>query len=397
MKSSFTFIDLFAGIGGMRLGFENTKKFKCILTCEIDEDALKTYTKRFNKDDHPRVADIADLNPDDNGKLNPNYCIIEPKIIKPDKKNKKILTNFESSYDVLVGGFPCQPYSIAGLRKGLKDKRGQVFEEIIEILHRTQPKVFLLENVKGMLSHDNKKTYKTIMKPALERPKSRSIINPKALGYLVDEKVLNTMDYTEIPQNRERLFIVGVRMDIAEKLKLQAEEPKLYSDKKELHWFDWPEKIPETKKGKIINCISKDVKLTNPEYKKYFYNERYKQCYKKLNALIKRGEMHENTLYQYRRHYVRANKSNVCPTLTANMGSGGHNVPLYYDGKNVRKLTPRECANFQGFPEDFEFPDRMSDGKKYHQVGNSVTVPLIKLLAHSIKALLERETKLRSK
>jgi len=298
---------------------------------------------------------------------------------------------------VLVGGFPCQPYSIAGLRKGLKDKRGQVFEEIIELLHRTQPKVFLLENVKGMLSHDNKKTYKTIMKPALEQPKSRRSSNPKALGYLVDERVLNTMDYTDIPQNRERLFIVGVRMDIAEKLKLQPENPKLGSNKKENHWFNWPEKIPEAEKGKISKCILTDIKLNDPKYKQYFYNERYKQCYKKLNALMKRGEMHQNTLYQYRRHYVRANKSNVCPTLTANMGSGGHNVPLYYDGKNIRKLTPKECANFQGFPEDFRFPSKMSDGKQYHQVGNSVTVPLITLLAHRITALLERETKLRSK
>lgn len=367
MPEKYKFIDLFAGIGGMRLGFENTKKFKCILTCEIDKDALRTYKERFNQDDHPYVLDIADLNPDDKGKLNPDYEIIE------------------SSYDVLVGGFPCQPYSIAGLRKGLKDKRGQVFEEIIELLHRTQPKVFLLENVKGMLSHDNKKTYKTIMKPALEQPKSRRTSNPKALGYLVDERVLNTMDYTDIPQNRERLFIVGVRMDIAKKLKLE-------SNTKEYHWFDWPEKIVEAKKGKISKCILSDIKLNNPEYKQYFYNERYKQCYKKLNALMKRGEMHKNTLYQYRRHYVRANKSNVCPTLTANMGSGGHNVPLYYDGKNIRKLTPKECANFQGFPEDFRFPSKMSDGKQYHQVGNSVTVPLITLLAHSIKALLERET-----
>ena len=321
MKSSFTFIDLFAGIGGMRLGFEEAGG-ECVLTCEIDPHAMDTYKLNYKNahEDHKYVWDMFDLKSSVVKKLKP---------------------------DVLVAGFPCQPYSIAGLRKGLGDKRGQVFEEITRLLREAKPEAFLLENVKGMLSHDRGKTYREIMKPMLEEA-----------GYTVKEEVLNSMTHANVPQNRERLFIVGFRTG------------------KKIEKFKFPAPIDLTKT--IKSCLRpKTIQ------EQHIYDERF-GCFKTIKKEVKT----DSTLYQWRRQYVRENKSNVCPTLTANMGSGGHNVPLYYDGKDIRKLTPLECGMFQGFPDNFKLPERMAESKLYHQFGNSVTVPLISRIAKEIAKVL---------
>jgi len=320
MKSSFTFIDLFAGIGGMRLGFEEAGG-SCVLTCEIDPHARTTYELNYDyaPRNHSYENDIFDL------------------------KSSKVI---ELKPDVLVAGFPCQPYSIAGLRKGLGDKRGQVFEEIIRLLDEAKPEAFLLENVKGMLSHDRGRTYREIMKPMLEEA-----------GYTVKEEVLNSMTHANVPQNRERLFIVGFRT--AEKIEK----------------FKFPAPIKLRKD--IKSCLRPK---TIQEH--HIYDERF-GCFKTIKKEVKT----DSTLYQWRRQYVRENKSNVCPTLTANMGSGGHNVPLYLDGERIRKLTPGECALFQGFKKKFKLPD-MAESKLYHQFGNSVTVPLISRIAKEIAEVL---------
>jgi len=316
---NFKFIDLFAGIGGMRLGFESAGGV-CVLTCEIDSHATETYKLNHSSPskEHVYAKDIFDL------------------------KSSQV-----PDHDVLVAGFPCQPFSIAGLRKGLKDKRGKVFEEIIRILEYRTPGAFLLENVKGMLSHKEGKTYTEIMKPMLE-----------AAGYTVKEMVLNSMTHANVPQNRERLFIVGF----------------LDSEKSAKFTFPVREKLSLT----IENCLRHDV--AQP---RHFYDDRF-ECY----TQIKRELKSEETLYQWRRQYVRENKSNVCPTLTANMGSGGHNVPLLKHGSKIRKLTPRECGLFQGFPEDFKLPPGMAESRLYHQFGNSVTVPLIGRIAKQIAKVL---------
>jgi DNA (cytosine-5)-methyltransferase 1 len=316
---SFKFIDLFAGIGGMRLGFESAGG-TCVLTCEIDSHATQTYqlNHSFPDKSHKYAKDIFDLKSSD-----------VPK------------------HDVLVAGFPCQPFSIAGLRKGLKDKRGQVFEEIIRILKDKQPPAFLLENVKGMLSHNNGDTYNKIMKSMLEDA-----------GYTVKEMVLNSMTHANIPQNRERLFIVG------------------FLDQGKSAKFTFPEKVKLV--ATIDDCLRHD--LAQP---RHFYDDRF-DCF----SLIKRELKSEDTLYQWRRQYVRENKSNVCPTLTANMGAGGHNVPLIKHGSKIRKLTPRECGLFQGFPNNFKLPEGMAESRLYHQFGNSVTVPLIARIAHQIAKVL---------
>ena len=329
---TFTFADLFAGIGGMRLAFESVGG-SCTLTSEINEHALRTY--KFQKwtdqnQDHQYINDVVKLG---------------------DLPKSKI-----PQHDVLVAGFPCQPYSIAGLRQGLDDEkgRGQVFLSILDILEKAQPKAFLLENVKGMLSHDGGQTVR-YMCSELEKK-----------GYKVFEPtVLNSMTHGGVPQNRERVFIIGFRQDIAPKS------------------FKFPGEI--SMKKSLEEVLEK-----GPVDQKYFYDDRY-DCFSEIEKSVLRTD----TAYQWRRVYVRENKSGVCPALTANMGSGGHNVPLVKVIDGIRKLTPKECAALQGFPVatknggfKFEFPPGMADAHLYHQFGNSVTVPLIQRIAKEISKSL---------
>lgn len=317
----FAFVDLFAGIGGMRLAFEEAGG-RCILTCEIDAHATKTYQENFRPEhNHFYAKDICALSSSD-----------------------------IPEHDVLVAGFPCQPYSMAGLRKGLKDARGQVFLEIIRILQDKQPKAFLLENVKGMVAHDGGKTFK-FMCESLE-----------SVGYSIKHKILNSMTHANIPQNRERVFIVGMRNQIQ---MLNFEFPTEKNLQKNIHDCLDPSSVTE----------------------KHIYTDRF-GCY----STIVKSVTKTDTIYQWRRQYVRENKSKACPTLTANMGSGGHNVPLVKDPiHGIRKLTPREVANFQGFPINFKLPKNIAESKLYHQFGNSVTVPLIERIAQNIARAISIE------
>jgi DNA (cytosine-5)-methyltransferase 1 len=319
---NFAFADLFAGVGGMRIAFESAGG-KCVLTSEINEAALATYHLNFPKsEDHVLVKDVLHLSARDFP-----------------------LSNDELS--VLVAGFPCQPYSIAGLRKGLTDDRGgEIFSALLKILRTVKPKSFLLENVKGIKSHENGETFKYML-DSLSRQ-----------GYYLRHETLNSMKHANIPQNRERVFIVGFRDKVA-------------SEK-----FEFPPLKELTKT--IHDCLERNEVDT-----RYYYKGRYGAS-EQIDSEVTKID----TIYQWRRHYVRENKSKACPTLTANMGSGGHNVPLVRDSKGVRKLTPRETANFQGFPKNFKFPE-IADSHLYHQFGNSVTVPLIKLIAKSITKALE--------
>ena len=312
----FKFIDLFAGIGGMRIGFESAGGV-CVLTSEIDDKAMKTYMLNFDPaHKHAYFGDI-----------------------------KKIPDNAIPKHDVLIAGFPCQPYSIAGLRKGLKDERGEIFIEIIRILKTSKPKAFLLENVKGILAHDSGATFNYLIE-----------ILEKA-GYKTKWDILNSMTHANVPQNRERVFIVGFR------------------DEKKISNFNFPKQIPLTKS--ISDCLE-----SGKIDQKYYYDERF-DCY----TAISKDVRSKDTIYQWRRQYVRENKNNVCPTLPANMGSGGHNVPLIKTDLGIRKLTPRECGNFQGFPKSFKFPP-LADSSLYHQFGNSVTVPLISKIAKEFAKVL---------
>jgi DNA (cytosine-5)-methyltransferase 1 len=319
-SADLTFADLFAGIGGMRLAFEAVGG-KCELTSEIDANALKTYSANFPADSgHVLVNDVNDIKANDfNG---------EP-----------------GSLDVLIAGFPCQPYSIAGLRKGLQDDRGgQIFNSLVRILKEVKPQAFLLENVKGIKSHDDGQTFDYMLKRLSEA------------GYLLSFATLNSMTHGNIPQNRERVFIVGfASQENASRFKFPAET--------------------------ALTLSFRDL-LEDSVDSRFYYDERFQ-----VTSEIEKHVLSRDSVYQWRRQYVRENKSGVCPTLTANMGSGGHNVPLIRDEKGIRKLTPRETARLQGFPDSFVLPE-MADSHLYHQFGNSVTVPVIKALAKNVATAL---------
>jgi len=308
------FIDLFAGIGGIKIAFSNAG-FDCVLSNDFDKNVEITFN--FNFSNRILLKDIQKVNISD----------------IPD-------------FDILCGGFPCQPFSIAGYRQGFDDKdgRGNLFFDIVRILEDKKPKAILLENVKNLKTHDKGNTISVIYNEL------------QKLGYKVTDQVLNTMDHGNIPQNRERVYIVG------------------FLDQDSFNKFEFPNKIPLTKT--LHECLEK-VEVDD----KYYYND--KPIYSKIkNDIIK-----DNTIYQWRRKYVRENKNNVCPTLTANMGTGGHNVPLILNGKGIRKLTPRECANFQGFPKDYKLPN-IADSHLYKQFGNSVSIPVVQRIAENMNLAL---------
>lgn len=320
-NKKWTVGSFFAGVGGIDLGFEQTKHFKVVYANEIDEYPAKTYELNFGT-----KVDVRDIN------------IVKASEI-PD-------------FDVMIGGFPCQAFSIAGYRQGFDDEkgRGTLFYELCRLIREKkelghQPRVVFFENVKNLVGHDNGNTFKVILE----------LLNN--LGYKVEQKVMNACEYGNVPQNRERIYIVG------------------FLDETEYRRFKMPMPIDLTKK--IDDCID----FVNRKDDKYYYKE---SCpfYNKLVEGITKSD----TLYQWRRIYVRENKSNVCPTLTANMGTGGHNVPLILTKSDhtYRKLMPRECFNLQGFPDNFKLPDDVSDTRLYKQAGNSVVVPVIKRIADNI-------------
>ena len=248
------------------------------------------------------------------------------------------------SHDVLCGGFPCQPFSIAGHQKGFQDARANVFWKIIEILQVHQPKVIILENVKNLTTHDKTHTFRVI-REELEK-----------LGYHLNYKVLDTCKVSTIPHHRERIYIVGF-LD------------KALCDRFNFDFDAFDKSTP------LCEMLQADV----PE--KYYYTNKL-VVFDKVQEGVKE-HISSNTIYQYRRYYVRENKSNCCPTLTANMGSGGHNVPLLKDDHGIRKLTPRECFNLQGFPSDYELPT-LSDSALYKLAGNAVSVPVVECIVRRL-------------
>jgi DNA (cytosine-5)-methyltransferase 1 len=309
---TFKTIDLFAGVGGIRLGFEQTGKFETVFSNDFDRACRETYDLNFERS----------------------------KLVVEDIK--KVSIDDLPKFDLLLGGFPCQAFSIAGYRQGFNDKkgRGELFFDVAKIIEKRNPRAFLLENVKNLKNHDRGNTFR-IIKEELE-----------SLGYHIHTRVLNSMEYGNIPQNRERLYIVG------------------FKDKKSSEKFRFPEPIKLTKNIEDILEDSVD--------EKYYYNG------KPLYERLKKYDLKENTVYQWRRQYLRENKKGVCPTLTANMGMGGHNVPIIKDKIGIRKLTPRECFRIQGFPDNYKLPKTIADSALYKQAGNSVSVPVVRAVAECI-------------
>ena len=303
-------IDLFAGIGGIRLGVEQAfGSVDCVFTSEIDKHAVTTYKANF-KDGHV-FGDIKQIDASD---------ILD--------------------HDILLAGFPCQPFSQAGLKKGFTDTRGTLFFDIERILLAKQPKAFLLENVKQLKGHDKGRTFQTI------------IDHLNKAGYKVFYEILKARDFG-IPQNRERIYIVGF-LDHS----INFEFPK-------------PTNLP-TRVGDILDDVV-DGKYTISD--KLWAGHKRRKELNKLN-----GKGFGYSLFNKDSAYTN--------TISARYYKDGSEILIEQENKNPRKLTPREAARLQGFPEEYVIP--VSDAQAYKQFGNSVAVPVIKAIATEMKKVLNK-------
>jgi len=318
-----TCASFFAGVGGIDLGFEE-QGFKTIYANEFDEKAREVFALNF------------------------------PHVPLDGRDIREVSASDIPNVDVIMGGFPCQAFSITGYQQGFHDEkgRGNLFFELARIVEEKQPEVVFLENVKNLVSHDKGNTFKVILKTLED------------LGYFVHYKIMNAAKYGNIPQGREHIYIVGFR-------------EKEVSDR-----FVFPEEIPLTVRIHDVIDFEKPVD-------EVFYYREDKHYYPLLDSEITSS----NSIYEYRRgQYVRENKSGVVPTLMAGMGMGGNIVPIIRTfGGDIRKMTPRECFNTQGFPRSYRFPEKMANSHLYKQAGNSVAVPVVSRIAKQIRLALESE------
>ncbi len=312
--TEFTFIDLFAGIGGIRIPFQELGG-KCVFTSEWDKFAQKTY--RVNFGDMP------------NGDIT------------------KITIEEIPDFDVLLGGFPCQPFSQAGLKKGFSDTRGTLFFEIERIIKAKRPKAFLLENVKQLRGHDKGRTLKVILE------------HLDALDYQVTYDVLRAADFG-VPQNRERIYIVGF--------------DRRYYGLDDKYKFPFPE--PTHQKTRLGDILEDNV------------DEKYTISQKLYEGHIRRKAEHQKKGNGFGFSLFNAD-SEYTNTISARYYKDGSEI-LIDQGPDIppRKLTPRECARLQGFPESFIIP--VSDTQAYKQFGNSVAVPVIRAIAKKVREEMKR-------
>jgi DNA (cytosine-5)-methyltransferase 1 len=307
-KKFFTFIDLFAGVGGIRIPFDAAGG-ECVFTSEWDKFAQQTYISNFHDEVHGDITQVD-----------------ETEI---------------PAHDVILAGFPCQPFSNAGLKEGFNDTRGTLFFEIERIARYHEPKIMLLENVKGLVSHDKKRTFKVILERLDE------------LGYWVEHKVLNARDFG-VPQNRERIYIVAYSKELFDE-----------GD------FSFPK--PSKKQTRVGDVLDTRV---DP---KYTISDRLWAGHqrRKLEHAAK-GNGFGYSLFSVDSPYTS--------TISARYYKDGSEILIKQRGKNPRKVTPREAARLQGFPEWFKV--HQSDTQAYRQFGNSVAVPVIDAIAKKIAKLL---------
>lgn len=315
-KEKITAIDLFAGIGGMRLGFEKAG-FEIVYSNDIDRYACETYRANFGEIDERDIR------------------LVDPLSLP--------------AFDVLLAGFPCQPFSLIGKRDGLDDPRGQLFNEVVRFLNIRQPRAFVLENVKNLIKHNKGETYKFI-KSALENA---------GLGYSVSEQILDSRNFG-VPQHRERVYIIGI--------------------KNPHKTFKFPERLSTSGDERLADILEKNV----PE--KYYLSQKY----------------YEGLMAHKERHIAKGSgfgceildPDGVSNTIVSgNMGRERNLIKDRPNKKNrwgIRRLTAREYARLQGFPDSFLIP--VSDTQAYKQLGNAVSVPVIKAVASELKKYLTAYT-----
>jgi DNA (cytosine-5)-methyltransferase 1 len=316
-KPQLTFIDLFAGIGGFHTAFHSVG-CDCVFASEWDEQARKTYIENY-KDLSPSIFE--------EGLFSKGENLFEGDIIKVKEKNIP-------KFDILCAGFPCQPFSNAGLKKGFEDSRGTLFFDIARIIKHHKPRVVFLENVKGFKNHDKGNTFEVIKKTLED------------MGYKIFTKILNAKDFG-VPQNRERIYIIGFLDEVD---------------------FKFPEAIGV--KTKLGNILEKKVD------KKYTLSD-------KLWAGHQRRKKEHKEKGNGFGYSMFTEDSEYTSTISARYYKDGSEILIEQKNKNPRKVTPREAARLQGYPENFKIP--VSDTQAYKQFGNSVAVPVITALAQAIK------------
>lgn len=327
-KPKFKFIDLFAGIGGFRLAFQNLGG-KCVFTSEWDKYSKLTYEANFGE------VPFGDITKE------------ETKSFIPD------------NFDVLCAGFPCQAFSIAGRKGGFEDTRGTLFFDVAEIIKRKKPKAIFLENVKGLRSHDKGKTLTTIL----------NVLRNDLDYYVPDPEIINAKNYG-VPQNRERIFIVGFRKDLG------------------ITEFKYPK---PTDKNKVLE----DILETDEVSVKYYLSNTY------MNTLRAHRARHESKGNGFG-YAIHSNDEIANAVVCGGMGRERNliiddkltnftpvtNIKGKVNRDGIRKMTPREWARLQGFPDDFKII--VSDAQAYKQFGNSVAVPAIQATAKKIIQTLNK-------
>lgn len=328
---------LFSAIGGFTAAFRQAGAV-ALWANEKDNNAVATFRHNF-----PDVESI--------------HKPIEQVTVKGDGL---------SPVDILTAGFPCQPFSIAGEKQGFDDDRGTLFLHITRLLSefgKDRPKILLLENVGNFRTHDSGRTFRRVQREIQQA------------GYWFSSEnaeILNTATHTEIPQNRSRIFMVAMNADCFSR-----------------NQFKFPTPVQDHEVRSVWDFID-----SNRKQEPWYYFTPESQYYEPFREAIE--EFGKKSIYQLRRNYVRENKSGQCFTLMANMGVGGHNEPVIKDRWGIRKLTPVECARLQGFDDAwFSFPDEVPRRQRYKQIGNSVTVPLVRTLAEQCIELCSQARKRR--
>lgn len=308
---------LFSGIGGIDIAFQKAG-FDIVWANEYDKYACSTYRSNFN-----------------------SVNLLEEDIRKVDAKTIP-------DFDVLTAGFPCQSFSIAGKQRGFNDARGELFFQVVRIAQVKKPQVIFLENVSNLLDHDEGKSFLKIYNSLVP------------LGYTFKYCIMNSAEYGNVPQSRERVFIVGFMDDML------------------CSCFQFPGKIKLTRK---IN----DIIDRSKKHSQVYYYDNSNPYFNELLSLVKDTQ----AVYRIYDWGIAQKAFYICPTLTSYMEICPERIPIIIDNFGIRKLTPYECLYLQGFPDNFKFAPGTPLPKAYRQVGNSVCVPVIRRIAEQIKKVME--------